>query len=352
MRFRYRVEDVHDDWVDTGGQPSLVWTPPGPGRHRLLVQARNEDGVWSAAPAVVVLDVAPAWWQTAPFRAGVVAAAILAVVAAFRVRVRAIERRHAERLRVIEEQRQSEEREAGLRAQLEHVSRVALAGELAASLAHEVRQPIGALVNNAEAGRRNLSHYLQRPAELEAIFSDIVADGMRASEVVRGLRGFLRPRGEEAAAVDLSALVREMLPLVRRELQEHHVDVSLALAEGLPPVDGFRVQLGQVVVNLAMNACEALAGVAGDRRLAISTEARAGRVELAVRDSGPGLAGAVADHVFDPFVTTKPDGLGMGLAICRSIAEAHGGHLSADTPPGGGLRMTLSLPASSGASRS
>ena len=136
-----------------------------------------------------------------------------------------------------------------------------------------------------------------------------------------------------------------MLPLLRRELEDNHVEVDLALAEGLPPVEGFRVQLGQVVMNLVMNACEALADIDGDRRIAISTVERDGRVELVVRDCGPGLAVSVAARVFEPFVTTKPEGLGMGLAICRSIAETHGGHLSADTPPDGGLRMTLSLPA-------
>lgn len=350
--FRFRVEGAGHRWLETGSQPALDWTPPGPGLHRLLVEARNEDGVWSATPAHVVLDVLPAWWQTTLVRASVFIGAILTLLAAFQLRVRAIERRHAERLRVLEAQRQAQEREAGLRAQLEHVSRVALAGELAASLAHEVRQPIGAIVNNAEAGRRNLSQYLQRPAELEAIFGDIVADGMRASEVVRGVRGFLRPHPQETGPVDCSALVREMLPLVRAELEDNQVEVALSLAEGLQPVDGSRVQLGQVLVNLVMNACEALAGTAGDRRIEISTREHDGRVELAVRDSGPGLAAAVAERVFDPFVTTKRDGLGMGLAISRSIAEAHGGHLAADAPEGGGLRMTLSLPSSSGGSRS
>jgi signal transduction histidine kinase len=344
MRFRFRVEDVHDDWVDAGAQPALDWTPPGPGRHRLLVEARNEDGVWSVAPAVVVLDVLPAWWQTMPFRAAVVLGAIGAAFSVFRLRVRAIERRHAGRLRVLEEQRQAEERAASLRAQLEHVSRVALAGGLAASLAHEVRQPLGAIVNNAEAGKRNLSQYLQQPAELEAIFSDIVVDGLRASEVVRGLREFLQPRASEQDTVDLSAVVREMLPLLRRELRDNRVDVQLDLADGLPPVEGFRVQLGQVVVNLVMNACEALGDVTGARRITVTTAARDGRVEVAVRDNGPDLAEAVATRVFEPFVTTKPGGLGMGLAICRAIAEAHGGHLIAEAAAGGGLRVTLSLP--------
>jgi len=345
VRFRFRVEDTNTGWVDSGAQPSLDWTAPGPGRHRLLIEARNEDGVWSANPAVVVLEVLPAWWQTTPFRSAVVLGAIVAAFSAFRLRVRAIERRHAERLRALEEQRQAEERLASLRAQLEHVSRVALAGELAASLAHEVSQPLGAIVNNAEAGKRHLTQYLERPDQLGAIFGDIVADGMRASEVVRGLRGFLRPRASELEAVDLSAVVREMLPLLRRELRDNRVDLQLDLADGLPPVEGLRVQLGQVVVNLALNACEALADVAGARRMVVATAPRDGRVELVVRDNGPGLAEAVAARIFEPFVTTKPDGLGMGLAICRAIAEAHGGHLNAEGVEGGGLQVTLSLPA-------
>ena len=234
---------------------------------------------------------------------------------------------------------------ASVRAQLEHVSRAALAGELAASIAHEVRQPIGAIVNNAEAGRRHLAQYLQRPADLEQLFTDIVADGMRASEVVQGLRGFLQPRGPEAGPIDLSALVRDLLPVVRRELENNQVRVELSLADRLPPVEGLRVQLGQIVVNLVINACEALATVEGERRVTIATAARDRHVELTVCDNGPGLAAGVAAQLFEPFVTTKPGGLGVGLAICRSIAERHGGRLTVASPPAGGVCMTLTLPA-------
>jgi signal transduction histidine kinase len=351
IRFRFRVEGVDDDWVDAGTQRTVDWTPPGPGRHRFLVEARNEDGIWSAAPAEVVLDVQPAWWQTTTVRSAMALGLITLGAAAVRLRFRGVERRHAERLRALEEQRRAEARVDSLRAQLEHVSRAALAGELAASLAHEVRQPIGAIVNNAEAGRRGLQHYLQRPEELQQIFDDIVADGMRASEVVEGLRGFLQASGPGAEMIDLSALVREMLPLVRRELQDHRVEVELALAEPLPPVEGLRVQLGQVVVNLVVNACEALAAKPGDRRVTLSTMERDGRVVLTVCDNGPGLDPSMAEHVFEPFVTTKPGGLGVGLAICRSIAERHGGHLCADSSPNAGVRMILALPAAEPAGR-
>ena len=346
QRFRYRVEGVDADWVDAGAQRFMAWSPSGPGRHRVLVEARNEDGVWSAAPAAIELVVLPAWWETTGVRVAGVLALVLGVAAAYRLRVRRIERRHAGELRVLEERRQAEERAADLRAQLEHVSRAALAGELAASLAHEVRQPIGSMVNNAESGRRHLAQYLQRPADLEAIFRDIVDDGLRASEIVNGLRSFLRRGDTGTADVDLSSLVREMLPLVRRELQDHRVKLELGLAERLPPVQGSRVQLGQIVVNLLMNACEALAEKPGERHVTISTREQDGRVELEVADNGPGVTASVASRIFEPFVTTKPDGLGMGLAICRSIAESHGGRLTPDAPPTGGFRMTLSLPAS------
>ena len=344
IRFRFRFEGTDPAWVDAGASRVVDWTPPGPGRYPFLIEARNEDGIWSAAPATVTFDVLPAWWQTTTFRVVGALALVLLGGAGARARFRGIERRHADRVRVLEEQRLAEERMASVRAQLEHVSRAALAGELAASIAHEVRQPIGAIVNNAEAGRRHLAQYLQHPADLEQLFTDIVADGMRASEVVQGLRGFLQPRGPEAGPIDVSALVRDLLPVVRRELENNQVRVELSLADRLPPVEGLRVQLGQVVVNLVINACEALATVEGDRRVTIATATRDRHVELTVCDNGPGLAAGVAAQLFEPFVTTKPGGLGVGLAICRSIAERHGGRLTVDSPPAGGVCMTLTLP--------
>ncbi len=352
MRFRFHIEDVDPDWVDVGPRRSVTWTPTAPGLHRIAFEARNEDGIWSTTPTVITFDVQPAWWQRTTVRAAGVLALAMIGIAAFHWRVRRIERRHEERLQRVEAQRVADERVATLRAQLEHVSRVTLVGELAASLAHEVRQPIGAMVNNAEAGRRHLTQYLQRPDELEAIFTDIVSDGLRASEIVGGVRGFLRPHEVAWAPVDMSELVREMLPLVRRELMDHHVDVELALATEMPGVRAAKVQLGQVVVNLVMNACEALAGVDGPRRVTIATSAADGRVELAVGDNGPGPAPDVAPRMFEPFVSTKKEGLGMGLAICRSIAETHGGRLTADRPASGGFRIVLSLPAGGAASAS
>jgi two-component system sensor kinase FixL len=136
-----------------------------------------------------------------------------------------------------------------------------------------------------------------------------------------------------------------------RVARGRHIALRYDLQDEAPEIFADRALVSQMLVNLVMNACEALAGVDGERRITLTTAARDGQVELSVRDNGPGMADAVAARAFEPFVTTKPDGLGMGLAICRGIAEAHGGSLSATRPPGGGLEVVLSLPAASGEAR-
>lgn len=349
LRFRYRVDGIDRDWVNGGSARTLTWTPPGPGAYRLRLEARSADGLWSVRPALVEVDVLPAWWQRRSLQAAVVLAFVLAAGAAFRWRVRRLRAQHAEQVRVIESQRHAERQVADMRAQLDAVSRVALAGELAASLAHEVRQPLGAMVTNAEAGRRNLQKYVENPAELDAVLRDIVADGLRASGVINGLRGLLRAEERPIIGrVNLSTLVPEVVPLVRREFTDAEVSLRLDLADGLPDVNGVPGQLTQVVVNLMLNACEALKSVSGDRQVTVRTQQRGGSVELGVHDNGPGPSPEIEARIFQPLVTTKPTGLGMGLAICRSIAESHGGRLMAGRPPAGGFELLLTLPAAAG----
>ncbi len=294
MRFRYRIEGIDRDWVDVGPQRFATFTPAGPGHLRFLLQARNEDGVWTAVPVVVELDVLPAWWQTWTARVAGLAGIALLAFGLYRHRVAAIEQRHAERVRALEDRRRSEEQATALRTQLEHVSRVALAGELAASLAHEMNQPLTAIVANAEAGQHMLAAGGGHDAELAEVLDDIVAQGLRASDVIRELREFLRTGHPDPRPVDLSDLVHDMVPLVRREFEDSGVQLRLALAEGLPSVEGRRVQLGQVVVNLLMNACEALMSRDGDRVVTVTTGAREDRVEIVVRDNGPGPSPEVA----------------------------------------------------------
>ena len=351
VRFRYRVDGLDTDWIDIGSQREVTWRVLSPGQYTLIVGARSADGVWSTADGVVHIEMLPAWWQRTTIRALIAAVLVLSLAAAVWLRLRRQEERHATELAVLSAQRQAEGQIAQMRAGLERMSRTAVAGELAASLAHEVRQPLGAMVTNAEAGRRNLGTYLKTPGELDAVLADIVADGHRASEIISGLRDLVRPLRLELRPVDLSAVVREMLPLLRRDIEEHRVEVTTVLAPDLPRVDARRGQLGQIVVNLVLNACEALEGTAGPRRVEVATRAHGPVVELAVRDNGPGPSAAVTGQLFEPFVSTKPDGLGMGLAICRSIAESHGGRLEARAIPDGGFEVVLVLPAAGSGGR-
>jgi len=344
LRFRYRIEGIDRDWVDVGGQRFATFTPAAPGHHRFLLQARNEDGVWSIAPVAIELAVLPAWWQTSAARLAALGALMVIVFGLYRIRVQALEARHQERVRDVEERRRAEAQASALRTQLEHVSRLALAGELTASLAHEVKQPLQAIVAHAEVAEHMVAAGQASGDEFREVLHDIVAQGIRASEVIGGLREFLRPDHSEMGPLDLSQLVREMLPLMRREFEDHRVQVRMDLVEPAPAVEGRRVQLEQVIVNLLMNACEALAQVEGPRRVTVTTRAGADRVEVVVRDNGPGLQAEVADRLFEPFVSTKPKGMGMGLAISRSIVEAHRGRLYAESSQGAGLTVVMSLP--------
>lgn len=348
VQFRARLQGIDRDWVEIGDRRSSVWTPSRPGEVRFEVEARNEDGIWSAEPAGIVLEVLPAWWQTTPFRLAALAATVMTLLGLHRLRLGGLRRRNRALRLEMEERRRAEGEAARLRRELEHVTRIATAGELATSLAHEVNQPLAAIVSNAEAGRRFLHLGEAVRSELEAIFGDIARQGQRASEVIQRLRAFLSKEPPQRRALDLNEVVRLVLPLVRREIEERRIRLLLDFSE-LPPVLGDRVQLQQVVVNLIQNACEALREAPGARRLLLRSRLAGSQVELAVEDSGPGVAAEVAATLFDPFVSTKGGGMGMGLSICRSLVESHGGTLVQESAAEGGARFVLRLPVASGA---
>ncbi len=347
-RFRYRLTGFDPSWIEVGGQRWAAFTALAPGPYAFEVEARNEDGLWSERPARLALEVLPAWWQTAAFRIAVVLAAALLLLFAHRRRVEVVRRRGQALLDATEGRAQAEERESRLRDELAHAGRVATAGELASSLAHEVNQPLAAIVTNAEAGQRFLARQPLARAELEEVLADIAQQGQRASEVIRRLREFLRKNEARRLAVDLNSVVRETLPLVRRELQDQGLRAELELEQGLPRILADPVQLQQVLVNLIKNACEALAGRPEPRSLEIRSRSYHGRVLLDVCDNGPGLAPEVSGRLFQPYVTTKEGGMGLGLAICRSIVEAHGGRLAADSRAGAGVVFHIDLPAVAG----
>jgi C4-dicarboxylate-specific signal transduction histidine kinase len=211
-------------------------------------------------------------------------------------------------------------------------------GQLTASIAHEVNQPIAAAVTNAHAALRWLS--AQRPDldEVRLALGRIVENGNRAGEVIGRIRALIKKAPARKDSVAINDAVLEVVALTHGEAMKNGVSVRTQLAEGLPPIEGDRVQLQQVILNLIINAIEAMSGTdRAPRVLLISTgRAEPDGVLVAVRDSGPGLTRAALERLFEAFHTTKPDGLGLGLSICRSIIDSHGGRLwaSANLPRG------------------
>jgi PAS domain S-box-containing protein len=230
--------------------------------------------------------------------------------------------------------------------ELARVGRLALMGELAASLAHEVNNPLGAMVTNASAGQRLLSHGQLKTEELRELLADIVADGHRAGEVIQGIRNMVRKGEASHALVDMQDVIRDLLRIVRADAIARNVSLVAQVEANAGIVLAHRVQLLQVLLNLTMNSFEALAAMRADaRRVIIRAEAvEEGRICVSVRDTGPGFPAGMVDQLFEAFFSTKQEGTGMGLAIARSIIEAHGGTLSGENCEQGGALFTICLP--------
>ena len=220
--------------------------------------------------------------------------------------------------------------------QLAHANRVATMGQLTASIAHEVNQPIAATVTNAEAALRFLSARRPDLDEVREALGWIVRDGDRAGAVVSRIRNLIKKAPPSDERVEINAAIREVIEITRGEAMKNGVVVQTDLGDDLPLVPGDRVELQQVILNLILNAIEAMSATSeGSRELLITKgKNESDDVLVAVRDSGPGLAPAALEHLFKAFHTTKPNGLGLGLSICRSIVESHGGRLwaSANAP--------------------
>jgi PAS domain S-box-containing protein len=240
----------------------------------------------------------------------------------------------------------STRRHREMEMELAHANRVATMGQLSASIAHEVNQPIGAAVTNAHAALRWLGATPPNMTEVRQALSRIVSNGNRATDVLSRIRAFIKKAPPRKDSLDVNEAVVEVVALTRGEARNHKVDVRMRLAEGLPIVPGDRVQLQQVLLNLIINAIEALSDSDADSRwLQISSaKSEPNHVSVAVQDSGPGFPEASGDQIFQAFYTTKPAGLGMGLSICRSIVEAHGGQLRAAAGHPRGAIFTFSLP--------
>jgi C4-dicarboxylate-specific signal transduction histidine kinase len=245
------------------------------------------------------------------------------------------------------ERRRAEEALRNAQAELVRAARLTTMGELLASIAHEVNQPLAAVATSGGACLRWLNRGQPDLAAAREAASRVVRDAHRAGDVIRSLRALTKKSGPQLTRLDIQDVIAEVLALTRGELQQHGVVLHTNLVGGDRPVLGDRVQLQQVVLNLIMNAVQAMGAVTdGSRELTVSVaRAEPGRVQVGVADTGPGLDPAIAQRIFEPFFTTKSDGLGMGLSISRSIIEAHGGHLwvSPRAPHGTAFHFTIPI---------
>ena len=249
----------------------------------------------------------------------------------------------------VTEQKRAQEQSERLRqleADLAHMNRLSIMGELTASLAHEILHPIATARNNARAGMRFLDLSPPDLSEVKEALGCVVRDADRAKDIVGRIRDHIKKAPPRKDRFDLNEAINEVIGMVQSSIDRNSVSVQIRFKDGLVPVRGDRVQLQQVVLNLILNAVEAMSSVEGTRNLSISTEEeQTGGVRVVVSDSGPGIDPAHLKRIFNPFYTTKTSGIGIGLSICRSIVDAHEGRLWADDNQASGAVFQFTLPA-------
>jgi signal transduction histidine kinase/ligand-binding sensor domain-containing protein len=352
VHFRYELEGHDAGWQDVGTRRQAFYSNLAPGNYRFRLIACNNDGVWNEEGAALVFSVVPAWYQTIWFRAFFPAAVLLVLWMLLRLRLRQLAKRSEElalinrRLEAqIAERKQAENALRQAQADLARANRLSSMGELSASLAHEVKQPITAAITDASTCLRWLSRDHPDLEEARAAALRIVQDGKRAGEIVNQVRLLFKKDAPHRELVDLNEIIREMELLLHSEATQFSVSIRTELAADLPRVMGDRVQLQQVLMNLMMNSIDAMKDVGGTRRLAIrSQRGENGEALISVSDTGVGLPSGLEERIFDAFFTTKPHGTGMGLRVSRSIVESHGGRLWADGNSSRGAVFHIALP--------
>ncbi len=336
VKFRYKLEGVNAEWQNAGTRRQAYYNNLGPRRYEFQVIACNNDGVWNTTGATLNFSIAPYFYQTLWFRAACLTIFALLLWTLYKLRLRAVRQRYVERNRAAEALRRAQ-------ADLAHIHRVSTVGELTASLAHEINQPIGAAVTNAEACLRFLDRDQPDLTEAREAALEMTRDARRAADTIERVRSLYRKGSSEREMVDVNEVIREMVLMLRNEANRYSVTVDTALTESPLLVMADRLQLQQVLMNLMLNGIEAMSDTTGELRIG-SQSIEDGQVLVSVADTGVGLGTEKADEIFDAFFTTKPQGTGMGLAITRSIIEAHGGRVWATANSGRGTTFKFSLP--------
>ena len=335
VRFRYKLEGIDPDWQESGGRRAAFYTKLPPGTYRFRVMASNNDGVWNQAGAFLDLSVAAAYYQTTWFRALCAATVLVLGWQFYQLRQR--------------QQRRRDHAQNQARLELTHMARLATLSTMTASITHEVMQPISSILTNADTCARLLA---ADPPNLPGVAKTLqrtIRDANRASEVIRRLRAMFAKKAPAMEMVDLNDAAREVIALSAAELRRSGAVLQTDFADPLPTIRGDRVQLQQVILNLMLNAADAMASIHDrPRTLRVQTQRQGiDSVQLLVRDSGIGLDPRGVERLFEAFYTTKAHGLGVGLAICRSIIESHQGKLWATANDGPGATFGFSIPCAS-----
>jgi signal transduction histidine kinase/ligand-binding sensor domain-containing protein len=336
VQFRYRLDGLDKNWTVEEGDRIASYDGLGPGHYVFHVSASGNGGNWNDTGASLAITVQPFFFQRPWF---VAACGCFLVLGGGAVVWWSARRRHRRQLAEFERTRLQQ-------AELAHVSRVSLLGELSASLAHELNQPLAAILSNAQAALRFLADNPADVEETRACLADIADADRRASEIITRMRSMMKKGEAQMERRDINADIEAVLVLLHSDLVTRQVTVDTDLQPDLPSVRGDHIQLQQVMLNLIVNGCDAMqAAGSAERRIVVSTSRdEKGLVRISVADSGPGIPPELLERIFDPFYSTKSNGLGMGLSICRAIIKAHGGHLWAENnarPPGATLHFTL-----------
>jgi signal transduction histidine kinase len=285
-------------------------------------------------PGTIVRFRKPSLWEEHKWL--IMGAAAVLTVQSILIGMLIVQARRRQRAQAALEQRQQE---------LTHLSRVSTLGELSGAIAHEINNPLTAILANAQAAARFLARTPIDTNELNEIHRDIVAECKRANEVIQRLRALFKKTDKRVEPVNLNGIVADVLELAKRKFHEGNVSVATKLTNDVPEVRADPIQLKQVLLNIVLNACDAMEDTKpGERSLTIATSYDQGAVQVSVSDRGSGISESVKERLFRPFVTTKSAGTGLGLSICRSIIEAHGGHLRATNNPDQGATFSFALP--------